>query len=180
MLGIVTTLSTLGTTACQPTDSEIQLKASTEYIINTLNITSLKVFSADDSDIRYKLNRFEDQTPEMLLRVSQTNAQVVALSDVTPASNMIALDVFLGETSEDCLTFAECLLAGSSTTTKYYNIDDISWIEENAAGTMSMLLLAEGGHDIRKIFVDHNLDQIIDLVATGTTTTTTSTTTAEQ
>ena len=176
MLGLVTTLSTLGSTAAQPVDSEIQLKLSTEYIINTLNITEMKVYSTDDSDIKYKLNRNEDKSPEFHLRVAETNAAIKTLADVSAASNMVALDVFMGETNENVLTFAEAALSGSTATTKYYTVNEIVWAEENNAATMSMLLVQVGGQDLEKIFVDSNLAQIKDLVETGTTTTTTSST----
>jgi hypothetical protein len=141
-----------------------------------LNITELRVYSTNDSDIRYKLNRNEDRSPEFHLRVNETNAAIQALADVAAASNMVALDVFLGETGENVLTFAEAALSGSSTTTKYYTVNEIVWAEENAAATMSMLLIQVGGQDLEKIFVDSNLAQIKDLVETGTTTTTTSST----
>ena len=169
MLGIVTTLSTQGTTGYQPTDSEIQLQPSNEYIINSLNIVSMKVFSTNDSDLRYKLNRHEDQQPQFLLRVNETNAAVQAIADVAAASNMILLNV-----KEGALSFAEA--ATLSSTAKYYNIDDISWIEENNAANASRMVVQEGGQDLDIIFVDSSLAAIYDLLTTGTTTSTTSTT----
>lgn len=171
MLGIVTSLSTQGTTAYQPVDSQVQVKPSTEYIINTLSITSLKVFSANDSDMRIKLNWKEDRSPEFLLRVAETNAAIQALADVAAASNMVSLDVFLNEHSEDVMSYAEAADATSSATTKLFNVNEIAWVEENAAATMSLMLVLEGGNSIKKIFVDSNLAQIMDLITTGTTTT---------
>jgi len=179
MLGLVNTLSTLGTTATQPVDSQVELKASKEYLINTLCIAKMKVYSTDDSDIRYKLNFHEDKSPEFFLRVSQTNAAIVAISDVAATSNMILLRVYLNDYGENVMTFAEAALSTSSTTAKYFNIDDILWGEENAAGNKSMLLIAEGGWGIKKIFVDHELAKIMDLLVTGTTTTTTTSTTTD-
>lgn len=182
MLCPVTTISTVGTHAYQMTDSQIQVQASKEYLINSLNIVRMKLYSTNDSTVYYKLNRFDDRQPEFILRVTETNAQIQTYADTAAASNVVALDVFLGETQEDVLTFAEAALSGSSTTTKYFNIDDIVWVEENDDATMCMLLISEGGWNTKKIFVDSNLDQIYDLVETGTTTTTTSstsTTTAE-
>lgn len=176
MLTPVNTISSVGTHFPQPTDSQVQVKASTEYIINSLNIVRMRLYSTDDTTIYYKLNRHEDRSPEMMLRVTETKAQIQTLADTAAASNMIALNVFLGETGEDCLTFAECDLAGSSTTEKYYNIDEIVWVEENADGDKCMLWVSDGGHDLNKIFADLNIDQFYDEVTTGTTTTTTSTT----
>lgn len=176
MLGLVNTLSDLGTTAPQPIDGILQLKASTKYLIQTDCITKMKVLGTTDSDLRYKLNPKEDKSPEFILRVNETNAQVTAIADTAAASNMIALDVFLNEYGEDVLTFAEAELSTTSTTTKYYNIEDICWGEQNADENKSMLLINEGGWDTRKIFVDSDLDKIEDLAETGTTTTTTSST----
>ena len=176
MLGIITTLSTFGTTAPHPVDSQIELKASTEYIINTLNIVSMKVFGSTDSTVRYKLNRSEDSTPEFVLRVNETNAAITTLADTAAASNMVTLDVFTNEYGEDVMTFAEAALSTTSTVDKLFNIDDIVWVEENSSATMSMMFVAEGGWGVKKIFVDSELAKIIDLVTTGTTTTTTSST----
>jgi len=169
MIGLVTTLSSQGSTAYQPLDPEIQLKPSQEVLINTLNITSLKVFSTNDSDIRYKLNRKEDRSPEFLLRVNETNAAVQALSDVAANSNMLLLNE-----KEGAMSFAEA--ATLSSTAKYYNIDDICFVEENNAATMSRMVVAKGGQGLEIIFVNSNLAQLMDLISTGTTTTTTSTT----
>jgi len=170
MIGLVTTLSTLGTTAPQPLDSEIQLKASTEYLINTLNIVSMKVYSTNDSDIRYKLNRKKDQSPQFLLRVNETNAAVQALADVGANSNLVELNE-----RERALSFSEA--AALSDTAKMYNLDDICFVEENNAGNMSRIVMAKGGQDLEIIFVDSSLAAIMDLITTGTTTTTTSSTT---
>ena len=174
MLGILDTLSDLGTTAPQPTDSQVQLKPSTSYLVQTNTIVSMKLYSTDDSDLRIKLNPEEDRTPEFILRVSQTNAEIDTIADTSANSNMIPLSVFYTDYDEDPLNFAECV--GLSTETKYFNIDDILWGEENASQNKSMLLISEGGHGIKKIFVDHGLDMIVDILTTGTTTTTTSST----
>jgi len=174
MIGLVNTLSTVGLTAYQPTDSQVQLKLSTEYLINTDCIVEMKVFGTTDSDLLYKLNPEDDKQPGFRLRVNETNAAIDTIADTSAASNMITLDVFYNDYGENALTFAEC--ASLSTTAKYYNVDDIIWGEQNASETRSMLLIARGGQSIEKIFVDSNLDQVMDLVTTGTTTTTTSTT----
>ena len=171
MIGLITSLSTLGETAAQPVDSQVQLKPSSEYLINTDNIVSTQVYSTNDSDIFYKLNRFEDQSPQFHLRVNETNAAVQALADVGAASNMVSLDVFLNEHSEDVMSYAEAALSSSTATTKYINIEDICWAEENNAATMSLMLIQEGGNAIKKIFIDSNLAQIFDLITSGTTTT---------
>jgi len=174
MIGLVNTLSSLGTTAYQPTDSQVQLKISEEYLINSDCIVEMKVYSSDDSDLLYKLNPEDDRQPAFRLRVSQTNAELDTIADTDPDSNLMVLDVFENDYGENALTFAEC--ASLSTVAKYYNVEDIVWGEQNAAKTRSMLLIARGGQSVEKIFVDSGLDQIMDLVVTGTTTTTTSST----
>jgi len=174
MIGLVNTLSSLGTTAYQPTDSQVQLKLSTEYLFNTDCIVEMKVFSTDDSDLLYKLNPEDDKQPGFRLRVAETNAAIDTIADSAAASNMLDLNVFENDYGENALTFAEC--AALSTVAKYYNVDDIVWGEQNAAQNRSLLLIARGGQSIEKIFVNSGLDQIMDLVITGTTTTTTSST----
>lgn len=183
MLGIVNTLSTYGLVSARPVDSQIEGKPSQKLIINTDCIVRMKVHGTTDSELYYKLNPAEDRSPEFKLIVNETNAAIQTLADTAAASNMILLNVFLNEYQEDVMTFAEAALSTSSTTAKYYNIDDIKWIEQNEDENMSMLWVAVGGQSLRKIFVDHELDKIIDLVTTGTTTTTTSstsTTTSEE
>jgi len=176
MLGIVTTLSSLGTTAYQPTDSQVQLKASTEYLINTSGIIEMKVYSSNDSDLLYKIQPEEDRTPAFRLRVNETNAAIDTIADTSAASNLLTLNVYLNDYGENALTFAEC--ASLSTTAKYYNISDIMWGEQNLTKTRSFLWIAHGGQSLEKIFVDGGLDYLMDLIVTGTTTTTTSTTTS--
>ena len=167
MLALVTTLTTIES---NPTDSLIGLSASTEYIINTENIVKMKVEGTNDSELKYKLNVNEDRTPEFRLEVNETNAAINTASDVSPDSNMIELDVF-----EDADTYSEAVLL-TTTTAKFFNVKDIVWVDENSSQTMSRLLVCVGGQDIEAIFADVNLEQIIDLVKTGTTSTTTTST----
>lgn len=174
MIGIITTLSTQGTTAYNPVDSQVELEASKEYVFNTDNITRMKVYGTTDSELAYKLDRYEDRSPEFKVIVNETNAAIQTIADTAAASNVVTLNVFLNDYTEDALSFAEC--AALSTTAKYYNIESIVWGFENDDATITCLYIAEGGWGVKKIFVDSNLDQIIDLVTTGTTTTTTSST----
>ena len=176
MLGIVNLLSTFGTVAARPVDSQVEMKPSQKLIINTDNIVRTKVYGTTDSLIFYKLNPSEDQSPEFKMIVNETNAQIAALADTAAASNMISLDVFLNEYQEDVMTFAEAALSTTSTTAKHYNIADIMWVEENDDANKSMLWVKEGGWGLKKIFVDSDIEKIKDLVETGTTTTTTSST----
>jgi len=176
MLGIVNLLSTYGLVSARPVDSQIEGKPSQKLIINTDNIVRMKLNDDGDSELKYKLNPNEDRSPEFTLIVNETNAAIQTLADTAAASNMVLLDVYLNEYSEDVMTFAECGLATSSTTAKYYNIEDIMWIEENDDQNLSMMWVRVGGQSLNKIFVDHELEKIKDLVETGTTTTTTTST----
>ena len=171
MICLVTTLSTQGTTAAQAVDSQIELKASTEYLINTLNIVEMKVYSTDDSDISYKLNRNEDKSPTFHLRVAEANSDIQTLADVSAKSNMVSLDVFLNEHTENVMSYYEAAVSSSSAVTKYYSVEEIVWVEENTAATMCMMYVQVGGQDLEKIFVDSNLAQVYDMVTTGTTST---------
>lgn len=174
MLGLVNTLSSQGTTAYQPTDSQVQLKPSEEYLINTDCIVELKVYGSTDSDILYKLQPEEDRTPSFRLRVNETNAAIDTIADTSAASNLLTLNVYLNEYGENALSFAEC--ASLSTTAKYYNISDIVWGEQNKTKTRSFLWIARGGQSLEKIFVHGGLDLLMDEITTGTTTSTTSST----
>ena len=179
MLGILTTLSTQGSTAYNPVDSQVELKPSTEYLYNTKNIVKLSVSGSTDSNIRYKLSVNEDQSPDFLIRANELNSTITTVADTSAASQMLTLTVYIGDTGEDVLTFTEAALSSSSTETRYYNIDDIVWGFDNASGNKSCLYIAEGGSSVKKIFTDHELAKINDLVATGTTTTTTTSTTTK-
>jgi len=171
MLGKLTILSTFGDSYYDAVESMLGLSASTEYLVNTDNIIKFKLQGTTDSYIKYKLNIYEDRSPEFILLVDETNANIVTLADATPASVMLALQVY-----EGALTFGDC--ASLSTTTYYYNIDSIVWGSENEAGTITRLLVAEGGFAVKAIFVNHDIDQIVDWADTGSTTTTSTSSTS--
>ena len=165
MLGLITTLASIEN---QPVDSQIELKASTEYLVNTNNIIKMRVYGTTDSELRVKLNKKEDRSPYFLMIVNETNAAIQTLADVSASSNMIALPVFAG-----AISFSDCT---GSTTTKYFNIDDISWVEENNAGTICKLWVEVGGFGLRAFYANYSLAQLYDVLTTGTTTTTTTST----
>lgn len=165
MLGIITTKSSV---AVQPVDSQIQLGVSTEYIINASNIIKMEVIDTNDSLIRYKLNKREDRSPDFILIANETNAAIQTIADVTPSSKMIPLPVFAG-----AYAFSD---STGTTTTKYFNVEDISWVEENADATLCKMWVEEGGFGLKSFFVNYNLSQFMDILTTGTSTTTTSST----
>jgi len=164
MIGKITILSTFGEPYYSPPESLLGTEPSTGYLINTDNIMPMKVYSTADTVLDYKLNKHDNRSPEFKMIVDETNTAITTLSDATPDSNMIPLPVY-----EGALTFID--LTGLSTTVKYYNITNIVWGNENAAGTVTRLLITEGGFTVYPIFVNYSIDQIVDIADTGTTTT---------
>ena len=167
MLGIVTTLSSI---EIQPVYSKVELSASTEYLINTDNIVKMQVYGTTDSLVRYTFNKSDDQRFSEEFIFDETNAAIQTLSDATADSNMILLPVY-----EDCLNFADA--ASLTAVDKYFNIADIVWGTDNSDGTLSKLIIVEGGFKEKQYIVNYNINQIVDVADTGTTTTTTTTTT---
>lgn len=165
MLGLITTKSTI---AVQPVDSQVQIKPSSNYLINCSNIIKMELSGSTDTLIRFKLNKHEDRTPYFSFIADQTLAQIQALADVAPESNMIPLPVF-----EGAVSFSDCT---GTTSDLYFNVEDISWVEENTAGTLCKMWVEEGGFSLRSFFVNYGLSQFVDVLVTGTTTTTTSST----
>ena len=170
MLGKITLLADYGSPYYESVESWLGgLKASTEYLCNLSNIVKYKAWDTNDSLIRFKVNRYDDSSPEFKLLVDETTAELETLANATPASVMVELDVY-----EGALTFND--ISELSTVAHYFNVESIVWGSENEAGTCTRILVCEGGFTVRVFFVDHNIDQIVDLADTGTTTTTTSST----
>ena len=170
MLGKVNTTSTFGSSYYQAVDSMLGLKSSTGYLINTKNILKMKAWETNDSYLYYKLNLYEDASPEFILIVDETNAAINTLDQATKYSEMITLSVY-----EGAVTFND--VSDLSTTDYRFNVDDIVWGNRNNAGTATRILVCEGGFTLRQFFVDQRIDEIVDLADTGTTTTTTTSTT---
>lgn len=169
MIGLITTTSTVET---QPLVPKLQLIASHPYLIQTNNITNLRVHGSADSLVEYALNVRDDRLLSFEFIVDETNAAIQALADVTKENNTIPLGVF-----ENSLNFAD--IANDTAVTRYVNVDDIVWGEDDADNAYSRLVLQVGGFDLEVIFVDYNIYQVIDVADTGTTTTTTTSTTEE-
>ena len=165
MIGIISTLSSI---ECQPVYSLVELSPSTDYVIQTENIVKMRVYSTDDSILRYTWNRHDDQRHSEEIIVSQTNAEVAALADVEADSNVILLPVF-----EGAVNFAET--ASMTAVNTYFNVSDISWISENSDGTLAKMFVVEGGFKEKQYIINYNLDQIMDICTSGSTTTTTTT-----
>ena len=165
MIAALTILSSWGESYYSPVESLLGINSSTSYLINTDNIVKFKTQGTTDTQLEYKLNRHEDNSPEFTLLVDESTAAITTLGAATLASQMILLNVYDG-----ALTFID--IVGMSTTAMYFNISDIVWGNENEAGTATRLLICEGGFTVKQFIVDHNISQIVDTGDTGTTTTT--------
>ena len=169
MLAEITTYTTLKP---QPVDSQLELRAITNYLINTDHILEMH----DESDlptiitpITYKFNVYDDKMPELIFNATNTLAAIVTLADATPASTKIALNVF-----ENIQSFNQ--VTGLTAVTWNFNVTDIVWGENDLTGAYARIWYLSGGHNVTPIIVDHNISQIVDLADTGTTTTTTTST----
>ena len=170
MLAKLTVLSTFGFPYYQAVDSILGFDASGEYVVNTDNLFKYKLEGSDDTYYKYKLNKMDDSAPVFIMKVAETNAQVKTLAEATAASEFVKLPVY-----EGALTFND-LSDIDSTTDVYFKVKNITWANENVAGTACRILVSEGGFTTKAFFVDYNLDQLVDVADTGTTTTTTSST----
>jgi hypothetical protein len=162
-------LTTYATLRPQAVDSEVELRASVSYLVNTDHIVEM----FDNTTARrlsYKFNVYDDQEPRFVFDVTATLAAIQTLADATAASTKITLNVF-----EDIQSFNQ--VTGLTAVTWNFNVSDIVWGENDATGAYARIWYLSGGHKVTPIIVDHNISQIVDLGDTGTTTTTTSSTT---
>ena len=132
-------------------------------LINTDYILDMKLYGSDDARIDYQLRSRFDRDTKFQFIVTDTLAQVVAGSNVSANSAIMALPVFEGDDTT------------SAAVTHYFNVEDVAWAE-NATTTTSYVYVQEGA-DLKTYIVDYNIDQIMDIATSGTTTTTTTTTT---
>lgn len=162
MIAIVTTLSTL---APHYADSQYELIPLKKYLINTSNIVEMEVYGTTDSKLSYKLNQDNDRSPFAVFTVNETNAVINTADNVSPLSASIQLAIYEGARS-----FGEAALI-ATTTNVYFNIEDMVFGESNTANTLTELWINEVGHGVKKVYVNNNVDEIVDKVVTGTTTT---------
>lgn len=167
MLGLITTKATI---LAQPVEPRISLAASTSYFINTENIVKSKLYGTTDTLVLYQLNKHDDKSTPFYLVTDQTLAQIQAMADVNPDHNLLPLPVFPNATSFSTAT--------GTTTTQYFNINSISWVEQNAGATLTKVLVEEGGRAMRTFYVDYSLAEFVTLLVTTTTTTTSTSSTS--
>jgi len=183
MIGKVTTRAIL---APQPTDSQVEERLSTEYLINTDYIVEMEdqtVLAVLKTRILYKFNVYDDRHPMFVFTTDTLATAINTLADATPASPKIALSVYEDTLGNPIQSFNQ--VTGLTPVTWYFNVYDIVWAEDDLTGNYCRIWIVKGGHVVVPYIVDYNIDQVIDKVDTGTTTTTstststTSTTTEE-
>ena len=169
MLGKLTTYTSSRT---QPVDSQVELRLSTPYLVNTDYILELEDESALALvivQVKYKFNVYDDRMPEFVFRVGDTRAAINTLADATPAHTIFSLSVY-----ENIQTFDK--IPSATAVTWYFNVADIVWGEDDSTGNYARIWYRVGGKEVVPIIVNHTIDQIVDLADTGTTTTTTTST----
>jgi len=159
MLGKITTLATL---EAMPVDSQVELRISTEYLINTDNIAEMKLEGTTDSWLHYKFSIDESRSPEFIFTVNETNAAIQTLADATKNSEKVSLNVFEGIES-----FNQA--SGETAVAWLFNVDDIVWGEEDGTAAYTRIWYTIGGKQAKAVIVDHSIDQIVGWADEGTT-----------
>jgi len=171
MLGKISAFTTLG---APPVDSQVELYALEEYLINTDQIIEMEDASelpTVTTIVYYKFNFQEDKIAPFYFLANETVAAITTLSDATPDSSKIALTVY-----DDIQTFD--MIPNATTTTWNFEIEDIIWGQNSPGNRYSRIWVKTGGNKVTPYIVAQSIDDIVDLADTGTTTTTTTTTTS--
>lgn len=126
------------------------------------------------TSVCYKFNVYDDRMTPYYFLSGDTINTLTTLSDVTPNTNKITLTVYEDTLGNPIQSFNQIPLA--TTQDWLFNVADIVWGENDPTEAYARIWITEGGHGTKPYIVDYNLDQILDIAATGTTTTTTSST----
>jgi len=170
MIGVVTTRAIL---APQPTDSQVEERLSTEYLINTDYIVEMEdqtLLAVVKTRLLYKFNVYSDRKEPFVFTVDTLYTAINTLADATPASPKIALSVFEDSLGNPVQSFNQ--VTGLTPVTWYFNVTDITWAEDDPTGNYARIFICKGGNKIVPYIVDYNIDQIVDMADTGKTTTT--------
>jgi hypothetical protein len=159
MIGELTLYATLRP---QPVDSQVEQKISESYLFNSDCIIDL-VDETSFRRLRYKFHPYEDRSPVFVIDVTNTAAALKTLSDATPASTKITLNVF-----EDAQTFD--IVSSLTAVAWNFNVKDIVWGENDPTDAYARIWVMTGGNKVTAYIVDHNISQIVDVADTGTTT----------
>ena len=130
------------------------------YIINPNRIKDLRVYDTNKSKFLYAFSPEADKGDRVTFISTTTVANMITAADASLDSSIIGLKVY----EDDDTT--------SSAVVHYFQVEDIVLIE-GYGSHMSWAHIAQGGDRVARFLLDYNLDQIIDVAATGTTTTTT-------
>lgn len=135
-------------------------------VLNTNRIGLFKVRATTKSDYYYSLRPQDRRDKPLFLHSASSVATLTTALDAVLNSNVYAMPVFPDDD------------ATQSTVTKNIDYADLAYaIADPNSAQRSYVYYASKGFKIHRVLVDQNLDQIIDLAATGSTTTTTTTTT---
>jgi hypothetical protein len=127
------------------------LKESTEYIINTNNITDLKVYGTTDSELNYLFAPGDNRTSRMILRVDEAYSVIVGVAQSDAVNRLIAVSVIEDE-------FGDVI----TSTTYYVNQDQIVLADTYKTG-YTKLFINNGGSDLKTLVVSETLAQLITL-----------------
>ena len=136
-------------------------------VLNTNRIGLYKVRATTKSDYFYSLNQYDRREKPLFFQSSSAVATLTSALDTVLNSNVYAMPVF----PDDDIT--------QTPVTKYLNYEDFAYAvaHETHPNLYSWVYYVSKAFKLHRVLVNHSLDRIIDVAATGTTTTTTSTTT---
>ena len=136
-------------------------------LINTDYARNVVLSGTDDCEIEYQLRSRFDRDTRFSMIISETLAQYVTGSNVSPNSLVIPLPVF---PNEDIT---------ATSVAKYFNVKDIALCDPDSRSSAARTwVYVQEGADIKRYLVEYGVDQIMDIATTGTTTTTTTSTTS--
>jgi hypothetical protein len=133
----------------------LPLTVEDEYIINTKNITRLKVYSTTDTELTYLFGDGE-RCAKATLRVDEAYSVHVANAIAVAKNNIIALTVKINELGQTL----------SSSETWYVNQDKI-FLAYDYKTDYTKVWISKGGGNYEAIVVEEDLDEIIALADSG-------------
>ena len=163
MLAKLTLYSTLER---QPVDSQVETYASRSYLVNTDCITEM----TDETTYRkihYKFNPNEGKTTPFEFDVTNTASAITTLADATKQSEILTLKVFEDEHGNSIQSFNQA--SGLTSKTRYFNVDNVVWGEENPDATYTRIWVKAGGNKNIPLVIDYTITQIVNLTDTGAT-----------
>lgn len=139
----------------QQSGNAFLLTPEEEYILNTKNITKLKVYSSTDSELTYLFGDGE-RCAKATIRVGEPYSTVVADSVAVELARKIALTVKI-DTNGKTLDSSE---------TWYVDQDKI-FLAHDYKTDYTRVWIANGGGNYQTFVVEQNLDEIVALADSG-------------